>query len=365
MVAPSFYRRPLPDGLIAFSSPEGKQLFASALARGTMEGYFVLSEQFHTQAEPAYCGLGSLVVALNALGVDPGRLWKGPWRWFDESLLDCCVALDVVAARGVTLGELACLAECNGAHSALTRASEAGAADLRSSIAAAARAPHGPIVIASYDRAALDQTGTGHFSPIGGYHEEADLALLLDVARFKYPPHWVPIEKLFGAMLRPDEATGKSRGWVSLTARADPRPFFLRLAVPARGWRVLLEDLEREVAGGGGASVDDWVAALVRLAPMCAEIAEPLAEALKSELAPEHRERNDQILREVRATSAFAMASSMVAEDRGPGGLAPEVIALVAHVLAPEIRTDALGPALGAEVAALRRQLGALCKPRG
>ncbi len=74
MVAPSFYRRPLPEGLVPFSSAEGKQLFREALSAGTMEGYFVLSEQFHTQADPAYCGLGSLVVALNALGVDPGAL---------------------------------------------------------------------------------------------------------------------------------------------------------------------------------------------------------------------------------------------------------------------------------------------------
>lgn len=74
----SFHRRPLPADAIPFSSPRGRELFAEALAGGGLEGYFPLAEQFHTQDEPAYCGLGSLTVALNALAIDPGRNWKGP-----------------------------------------------------------------------------------------------------------------------------------------------------------------------------------------------------------------------------------------------------------------------------------------------
>src|SRR5215218_410817 len=109
----SFYRRPLPDPLIPFASSEGRAIFSEALAAGTMDGYFDLAEQFHTQSEPAFCGLGSLVVALNALAIDPGRLWKGPWRWFAEDLLDCCVPLAEVRARGLDIDELACLARCN------------------------------------------------------------------------------------------------------------------------------------------------------------------------------------------------------------------------------------------------------------
>lgn len=58
------------------------------------------------------------------------------------------------------------------------------------------------------------KTGTGHFSPIGGYHAERDMALILDVARFKYPPHWVPLSLLWEAMDTVDEATGLQRGYV-------------------------------------------------------------------------------------------------------------------------------------------------------
>src|SRR5437016_8965536 len=89
----TLYRRPLPSDAIAFSSPEGRQILVEALATEGLNGYFRLAEQFHTQSDPAFCGLGSLVVALNALAIDPERLWKGPWRWFTEDLLDCCVPL--------------------------------------------------------------------------------------------------------------------------------------------------------------------------------------------------------------------------------------------------------------------------------
>ena len=40
--------------------------------------------------------------------------------------------------------------------------------------------------------------------------------LLLDVARFKYPPHWVSLELLHRAMTLHDRATSKPRGWVLL-----------------------------------------------------------------------------------------------------------------------------------------------------
>src|SRR5438045_2681543 len=162
----TLYRRPLPSDAIAFSSPEGRQVFVEALAIEGLNGYFRLAEQFHTQADPAFCGLGSLVVALNALEIDPGRLWKGPWRWFAEDLLDCCVPLDEVRRRGLVLDELACLARCNAADVELHRAESETLEAWRAALAVAARG--GAVLVASYDRGALGQTGGGHFSPIGG-----------------------------------------------------------------------------------------------------------------------------------------------------------------------------------------------------
>ncbi|MEQ1570306.1 MAG: phytochelatin synthase family protein [Myxococcota bacterium] len=220
------HRKPLPDGLIAFESDEGRQLLVDAVTAGTGASFFPLIAQFHTQAEPAWCGLGSLVTALNALGVDPGRAWKGPWRHFDESLLICCSALEQAANEGLSLVQVGCLARCNGAEVRGVSAEPGSLAAFREDLLAASRAPRGPFVVVNYARPALGQTGAGHFSPIGAVHEGRDLALVLDVARFKYPPHWVPIEALWRAMIDVDPSTGHPRGWLVLDRPAEsaPRP---------------------------------------------------------------------------------------------------------------------------------------------
>ena len=60
----------------------------------------------------------------------------------------------------------------------------------------------------------LKQTGSGHFSPIAGYHPREDLVLILDTARFKYQPHWVKIPLLFEAMTLKDPDTGIIRNCI-------------------------------------------------------------------------------------------------------------------------------------------------------
>ncbi len=218
----TFHRRVLPESAIEFSSPEGRGVFFEALATEGLNGYFPLAEQFHTQSDPAFCGLGSLVVALNALSIDPGRQWKGPWRWFSEELLDCCVPLADVRERGVDVDEFACLARCNGANVEVHRGDVSSLEAWRAALAIAASGE--AVVVASYDRAAMGQTGSGHFSPVGGYHTNRDLALILDVARFKYPPHWVSAEQLWRAMEGIDPATGQARGWLAIRRQSGIRP---------------------------------------------------------------------------------------------------------------------------------------------
>jgi glutathione gamma-glutamylcysteinyltransferase len=357
MVSPSFYRRPLPDGLIGFSTAEGRALFREALEAGTLEGFFPLAEQFHTQAEPAYCGLGSLVVALNALGIDPGRLWKGPWRWFGEELLDCCVPLEVVRERGLTLDQLACLAQCNGAAARTRRASSSSVEALREEVLGASGAAGGRVVIASYDRAVLGQTGQGHFSPIGGYHAPRDLALVLDVARFKYPPVWVPLARLHQAMQTTDVVTGAPRGWIELTADQRPRPLFVRLVLPDSAWPSTMEAIRARVLGG--ASADALVSDLLSPSSELRGLVFSLAAGLgNGQLAPEHRARAESLLPALRATRAFAAASRASGLSDAPP-LAAEIAAVMA--LAFGRSTESLEGDLEEEVSALKRQLEVLC----
>ena len=120
------HRLPLPAPAIGFSTSTGKKYLRAALMSGAavrarpparpptqehtphqvppthhQECYFRLAEAFHTQSEPAFCGLGTLVMVLNALEVDPGRTWKQPWRWYDESMFACCVDLEVIKKDGI------------------------------------------------------------------------------------------------------------------------------------------------------------------------------------------------------------------------------------------------------------------------
>ena len=220
----SFHMRALTPPSIAFSSSEGRGLFEQSLREGFLEVYFILAEKFTTQSDPAFCGLGSLSMALNALFIDPKRIWKGNWRWFDDSMLDCCVSLEDIRSNGITLPSLICLAKCNGANAHLTYAPESTIDEFRNVVmrVCSKTTEDLTILLVSYSRKGLNQTGDGHFSPVGGYCRESDMVLIMDVARFKYPPHWVPVSDLFEAMKPIDKTTGKSRGYILLSKAAIP-----------------------------------------------------------------------------------------------------------------------------------------------
>ena len=381
-----FYRRPLPAACVPFASTEGRALFREALAEGHLEGWFALAEQFQTQAEPSFCGLGTLVVALNALGIDPGRVWKGPWRWYSEELLDCCLPLDSVRERGVTLGQFACLARCNGAAAEVHRPDTATLERFRADLTAACAAPEGLVVAVSYSRGALSQTGDGHFSPIAGLHAARDLALVLDVARFKYPPHWVPVQALWEAMKPPDPATKKPRGWVVLTRRPSGASVLFRLSDTRIPWasiaRRLLVEVPAALRASSPRSAAEIVDALVEV--LSTDASAVLAQLPTGLDAPSsaHEAQASALLAQLRRAPLFAAverASSARAPDASPR-LAELLTALtlglpdhVFSALDPDARAalarlrevDPADAVLSAEVEALREQIGALAAASG
>lgn len=349
----TLYRRPLPSDAIAFSSPEGRELFAQALHAEGLGGYFPLAEQFHTQSDPSFCGLGSLVMALNALAIDPGRLWKGPWRWFAEDMLDCCVPLPEVRERGLSLDQLGCLARCNGAEVDVERADATNPANLaawRAALTTAARG--GAIVIAAYDRAALGQTGSGHFSPVGGYHAARDFVLILDVARFKYPPHWVPAERLWRAMHAADPTTGRPRGWMTLRRRARDSALGLSVSCNGESWQGLALRLAA-VRAEIGAAPD--VAALARAVL-------PLAPHLEMRAAgaPAHQEALAAARAALRGSAAYPQVVAAIGTEHAEH--VTTLLFAVSDLLNPTQRS-ALGSLSGAivdELNHLRAQFEAI-----
>jgi len=346
----TLYRRPLPSHAVALSSADGRRIFAEALASGGLDGYFPLAEQFHTQSDPAFCGLGSLVVALNALAIDPERLWKGPWRWFAEDLLDCCVPLAEVRERGLDIDELACLGRCNGAEVDVQRADAANLTSWRAALALAASGE--AVIVASYDRAAMGQTGGGHFSPIGGYHGTRDLALILDVARFKYPPHWVSAECLWRAMEPVDPATGRARGWLVMRRRPFSSALGFSLSCVGESWHGLSRCLTAVMAD---LALSSSPAALARAVL-------PLASHL------EVRRADTAAHQEALATARVALRGSAaytrVREEVGSEHV--EAVTLLLFALADRLtpsQRDALGTLNGTiteELSNLRAQLAAL-----
>ncbi|CAB4033511.1 Glutathione gamma-glutamylcysteinyltransferase, partial [Paramuricea clavata] len=128
--------------------------------------------------EPAYCGLSTLVMVLNALSVDPGKVWKAPWRWYHESMLDCCVPLEVAKKEGITLFHFSCLAMCNGLDVDMVQAlPTATVVEFRDVVKRVTQC-ESQVLVCSYSREVLGQMGDGHFSPIGGYHSGRDLVLI-------------------------------------------------------------------------------------------------------------------------------------------------------------------------------------------
>ncbi len=359
----TLYRRPLPGDAIAFASPEGQRLFAEALASGGLGGYFALAEQYQTQSDPAFCGLGSLVVALNALAIDPGRLWKGPWRWFSEELLDCCVSLEQVRSEGVDLDTLGCLARCNGGETTVVRPEpgEAAVDALRAAVVRASRGP-GEVIIAAYDRVTLGQTGAGHFSPIGGYHTASDHVLVLDVARFKYPPHWVPLPRLVEAMRPLDPVTGRPRGWIAVRRRDGDHGVMLSLACAGASWPQVARRLREALSWSWpeDTEVAAVAASLVGLTEHC---------VARHAETDDHAAAIDQVLGALRATEAHRLASAVASGTSADATAA--LLLLLARVHRPGggrlsdalTRLDAEAariPALAAELDRLTAQSEAL-----
>lgn len=56
-------------------------------------------------------------------------------------------------------------------------------------------------------------------------------------ARFKYPPHWIPVTVLFEAMMRKDAITGKPRGYAIVRPTLPPSLLFV-CSRRFNGWQV-------------------------------------------------------------------------------------------------------------------------------
>jgi len=209
---------PIPNGAIALDSDTGEQLLVGSQSR---RDYFPLTHQFLTQDHPAYCGVASMAMVLNALEIPAPVALQGyrSYHFFtQENIFQHHRAIKIltpamVSRQGMTLEEMAQFLQ---SYSLDVERHHGGDINLEQFRALAVENLQQPnnFVLVNYSRKTLHQQGGGHISPIAAYHQETDRFLILDVARYKYPPLWVKAADLWQAMATLDRASGKTRGFV-------------------------------------------------------------------------------------------------------------------------------------------------------
>jgi hypothetical protein len=216
----------LGEGLIPLPEPAGQGLLYRSRVRAD---FLPLVEWFVTQANLAYCGVASSVMALNSLGVPAPRTpGYGAYRfWTQENLFTSpattpIATADSVARRGMTLAQLAGLLAAQGMEVQRWHGDRLSLPQFRGLLLRSLSDPKDRLLV-NYHRPALGQQGGGHISPLGAYDPSGDRVLVLDVARYRYPSVWVPTASLWRAMRTVDPDSGASRGLVRVS-RATPTP---------------------------------------------------------------------------------------------------------------------------------------------
>jgi hypothetical protein len=213
---------PVPSNLLALMQPEGQQRLTSS---GNDQSYWPLSQYFETQRNEAYCSVASSVMTLNALGIQrPASTQYPDFPYFSQEDFFRSVDPQVanaarVSHEGMTLDQLANVLgefpvdvqKYHGADLTLAQFRDL----IRDTTA------HGDrFALLNFHRLEIGEQGGGHWSPLGAFDAASDSALLLDVARYKYPAVWVPVAQLYAAAQTIDNVSGLSRGLLIVSRRA-------------------------------------------------------------------------------------------------------------------------------------------------
>ncbi len=210
----------LPDNLIDFRSPQGE---AFLLETHALEAYFPISAAFVTQRTQSYCGVASMVMVLNAIGAPaPTSPQYQPYRIFTQDNVlnektDAIRPREAIAQRGMTLDQLGQILSLYPVTVEVHHTASGGVDDFRK-LASESLARKNHFVLVNYLRKSLGEESGGHISPLAAYDERSDRFLILDVARYKYPPVWVKTSDLFDAMNTTDsDNDNRTRGYVLIS----------------------------------------------------------------------------------------------------------------------------------------------------
>jgi hypothetical protein len=207
------------DALLYLTSEAGEDRLLNA---DLNRDYFSLATYLETEEVLTFCGPASVAAVANSLNIDrpsPVRLY--PWELFTQDLLfnaenQALKPYGMVEHEGLTLAELDKFIENIGLAADYHFADETTVDELRNSIQATLSDRDARMIV-NYSRKALPQTGGGHISPIGAYDADTDSVLILDVAKYKYPPVWISVQKLHDGMMMIDTGSNRSRGFIEVS----------------------------------------------------------------------------------------------------------------------------------------------------
>lgn len=204
------------EDLIYLTDETGEALFMDAELRSD---YFPLASYLESEQVLTFCGPATIAAVMNSLDVkrpQPQRLY--PWSLFTQDSVftpenQKVKPYAMVEHEGLVLPQLAQFFENLGVKAQFRHADEFDAAWLRDTVKTVLADPDSRLV-ANYSRKPIGQEGDGHISPVAAYDEDTDRVLVLDVAKYKYPPVWLTIDELHTAMMAIDPDAKRPRGVV-------------------------------------------------------------------------------------------------------------------------------------------------------
>jgi len=181
---------------------------------------FKLLRFYESQIRGTYCGIATAVVALNSLSIESlkSQYLENSYLFTQEEFFEGKIGETIDPARtkkqGLTLNDMAKVMKTQPLMVNAYEAAYFTDEEIRYKIMTALTNPN-QTVIALYHRKELKQEGAGHWSPVAAYDRKSDSFLILDVARYKYPPAWVDGKAFIAAMKAPNDK-GVSRGFLIL-----------------------------------------------------------------------------------------------------------------------------------------------------
>ena len=214
---------PVPPNLVALTQAEGQTRLMSAVDK---QSYWPLSQYFETQKNEAYCSVASSVMALNALGIRrPDSTLYPDFPYFSQQDFFRSVDPQVanaaqVSREGMTLDQLSAVLSGFPVDVKKYHAGDLTLVQFRDLIRTST-AQNDRFALLNFHRVEIGEVGGGHWSPVAAFDAASDSALVLDVARYKYPAVWVPIAQLYAGSQAVDNVSGLSRGIVVVSKRAN------------------------------------------------------------------------------------------------------------------------------------------------